>query len=112
MISNFNVDPRVSILIYEFVNIIPGKYTLLRCKRIKPGYDHQNIILLSLSKTSKKLDAEKSSKSIIKKNKRRGKQEKLEHFNASKNQKHIELSYHTYEISYNVLLYVAEVIYF
>ena len=42
-------------------------------------------------------------------NKRRGKKVKLEHFNASKNQKHMELS--EYVIIYNtVLLYVPEVI--
>ena len=34
VISNFNNGPRVSILIYEFMNIILSKYTLLRCNRI------------------------------------------------------------------------------
>ena len=34
MISNFIVDRRVSILIYEFMNIIPSKNTLLGCNRI------------------------------------------------------------------------------
>ena len=34
VISNFNVSRRVSILIYEFMNITPGKYTLLGCNRI------------------------------------------------------------------------------
>ena len=94
VISNFNVGRRVSILIYEFMNIIPSKDTLLGCNRIiKAWLQDQNMILLSLSKTSEKLDAEKQSKKMIKMIKRRGKQVKLEHFNASKSQKHIELSY-------------------
>ena len=40
-------------------------------------------------------------------NKGKRKQMKLEHFNASKSQK--TFKFHTYEIIYNVLLYVAEV---
>ena len=40
-------------------------------------------------------------------NKGKRKQLKLEHFNASKCQK--TFKFHTYEIIYNVLLYVAEV---
>ena len=35
VISNFNNGRRVSILIYEFMIIILGKYTLLGCNRIK-----------------------------------------------------------------------------
>ena len=34
VISNFNVGRRVSVSIYQFMNIIPGKYTLLGCNRI------------------------------------------------------------------------------
>ena len=34
VISNFSVGRRVSILIYEFMNIIPSKDTLLGCNRI------------------------------------------------------------------------------
>ena len=34
VIANFNVGRRVNILIYEFMNIIPGKYTFLGCTRI------------------------------------------------------------------------------
>ena len=40
-------------------------------------------------------------------NKGKGKQMKLEHFNTSKCQKKIK--FRTYEIIYNMLLYVAEV---
>ena len=32
--ANFNADSRAIILIYEFMNIIPGKYTLLECNGI------------------------------------------------------------------------------
>ena len=45
VVANFNVGRRVSILIYEFMDIIPGKYTLLECNKISkarlcnPKYD-------------------------------------------------------------------------
>ena len=38
VISNFNVGRRVSILIYEFMNIIPSKDTLLGCNRINKAW--------------------------------------------------------------------------
>ena len=80
VISNFSVGRRVSILIYEFMNIIPSKDTLLGCNRIiKAWLQDQNMILLSLSKTSEKLDAEKQSKRMIM-NKRRGETSKPETF--------------------------------
>ena len=68
------------------------------------------MIPLSLSKSGEKLDAENQSKRMIKMNKRKVKQMKQGLFNANKCQ--ITLNFHTYKIIYNVLLYLAKVIYF
>ena len=68
------------------------------------------MILMSLSKSGEKLDAEKQSRRTIKMNKRKVKQIRLGLFNVNKCQK--TLKFHTYEIIYNILSYVAKVIYF
>ena len=92
------------------MNIIPGKYNLLGCNRKSKArlraskYDSSKP-----TKSDKKLDVEEQSERMIKMNKKREKHMKLELFNARKC--HKKLNFHTYEIIYNALLYVALSIY-
>ena len=73
VIANFNVGRRISILIYDFMNVTPDKYTLLGCNGINnvrlraPEYDSSEPI-----KNQRKLRSRKAKQKDDKNEKKGG----------------------------------------